>query len=463
VNPIRRLVPLLAALPLLLMAGGCSERNPLELDEARAPSDPLVFDDALSDDVYFQAFLDTYVEAVRTDSVFAYGGAAVDGARSLQITVPPQGSSLGIYSGGVLTASGSRDLADFNALTFYARSDQLIQMDVLGFGNDNTGTSLYEAGRANVVLNRDWTFVVIPIPDPAKLIAERGLFTFAEAPDPRFPQGHHVWVDELRYARLGNVTDPQPSMPEVDAQYFVGATVSLAGTRTTFDVDGAPVAVDHMPGYFDFASSDEAVARVTEGRVVVVGPGNAEVTAVLGEIPVTGGVAVTAFAPPTATAPVPTHPAGEVISMFSDAYADVPVDAWNTFWQFSTAQVEDYRIGDNTTKMYSTLNFVGIEFLNPTIDASQMNFFHLDVFAPSGTNFKVKLVAFNENGGFAGETQELTFDATTTPAFTAGQWCALDIPLEDFQLPVSWEHMGQLVLATDDAQLVLVDNVYWHP
>ena len=33
-----------------------------------------------------------------------------------------------------------------------------------------------------------------------------------------------MWFDDIRFARLDNVTDPRPSMPSVNKQYFVGST-----------------------------------------------------------------------------------------------------------------------------------------------------------------------------------------------------------------------------------------------
>ncbi|MBK8015320.1 MAG: hypothetical protein IPK20_00555 [Betaproteobacteria bacterium] len=36
--------------------------------------------------------------------------------------------------------------ADFNALTFYAKSSVVSTLNEVGFGNDNTGTSVYSAG-----------------------------------------------------------------------------------------------------------------------------------------------------------------------------------------------------------------------------------------------------------------------------------------------------------------------------
>ncbi len=62
---------------------------------------------------------------------------------------------------------------------------------------------------------------------------------------------------------------------------------------------------------------------------------------------------------PTVAAPTPTHPAANVISLFSDAYTNVTVDTWRTDW--SAATLEDVLIAGNATKKYSLLDFVGIE------------------------------------------------------------------------------------------------------
>ncbi len=88
---------LLALFSLLVVFAGCSDRDPTGLPVSQGVVNPLVFDDAYSEDVYFQAFAQTHVTAVETDSVFAYGGMAADGARSLKFNIPPNGSSLGIF------------------------------------------------------------------------------------------------------------------------------------------------------------------------------------------------------------------------------------------------------------------------------------------------------------------------------------------------------------------------------
>jgi len=152
--------------------------------------------------------------------------------------------------------------------------------------------------------------------------------------------------------------------------------------------------------------------------------------------------------------------------MFSDAYRDVPVDSWRAPWGGSLAVLEDYVVAGSNTKMYTSLNFVGITFESAKIDASSMTHLHLDVYAPSGTNFRVKLVSFPSGLTAGTQTGDLILNATSTPAFTPGNWSSLDIPLSSFALPVGqdwdWSRIGQMVLSTTDAQLVLVDNVYWH-
>ena len=454
-------IPRLLAAPLLLIAllalAGCGARDVTGLDVARARIEPLVFDEAYGDDVYFQAFSGTYLEAVSIDSLQAQAGR-----KSLKVTVPGQGSTLGGYAGGVLTTVGARDFADFNALTFYVRSSVVSTLNEAGFGNDNTGTSVYTAGRANIPVNPSWTFVVIPIPSPRKLVAERGMFTFAEGYEQMSSSGHTLWFDEIRYANLLNVQRVRANMTSVNKQYLIGSTATIEGTTTTFSIDGANVVVNHMPGYFDFFSSNPDVAVVEGNRIRVVGAGIDTITAKLDTLDVTGRVVITSFTAPASAAPAPTAPAADVISLYSDSYTNRPVTSFNPHWGGSTTQNDTYLVGGNASIMYTTLNFVGIDFVANKIDVTAMTHLHLDVYAPVGTTFRVKLVAFGATGTAVTGQHELTFDATTTPGFAAGGWSSLEIPMAAFPFTVPVDNIGQLVLSSPDAPLVLVDNIYWH-
>ncbi len=135
--------------------------------------------------------------------------------------------------------------------------------------------------------------------------------------------------------------------------------------------------------------------------------------------------ALTAFpamAQPTTAAPTPMVPSADVISMFSDAYNDVPVDTWLTFWSNATGG-NIVPIAGNDTRLYENVDFLGIETVNNPIDASGMTFFNIDVWTPDMTTFRVKLVDFDPGGTTEGEI-----------AFTPIQagWNTFQIPMADF-------------------------------
>ncbi len=163
---------------------------------------------------------------------------------------------------------------------------------------------------------------------------------------------------------------------------------------------------------------------------------------------------------PTVAAPTPTHPATSVISLFSDAYTNVPVDTWRTDW--SAASLEDVLIAGNATKKYSLLDFVGIETVANQIDASGMTHFHLDVWSADYTFFGVKLVDFGVDGAFGGGDDTEHQVNFTAPA--QAQWVGLDIPLSDFTGLTSQSNIAQLILVAQPTGLstVFVDNVYFY-
>jgi len=451
----RGFIALTAVLAIVAVAG-CGRQS--ITNPAAANDDPVVFDDDFGDAVDYQAFLGSQVDAVTMDFQEAY-----DGPASLKINIPGPEFVDGTYAGGAFTTYNARDLSGYNALTFYAKSSVNSTMDVVGIGNDNTGTSIYDASRTAVPLTTSWAKVIIPIPNSSKLTAERGLFYFAEGHENNL--GFTVWFDEVKFEQLGTISNPRPYMATMSQSTFVGGTASIDSTRITFDVGRADVTVGHMPAYFDYTSTDDLVATVIDGEILGVGGGSATITAKLDTVDVTGAVTVTVLAAPAGPAAVPTVPEGDVISLFSDAYTDVTVDTWHAPWQYSTGEVTDFDIDGDNVKVYTDLNFAGIEFVSETIDASEMTHFHMDVWAPAGTQFLIKLVDFGADGTWGGAPDaesELTFSAGTTPAFVAGEWSSLEIPMVDFIGLWTDEHMAQLVISSPDVSTVIVDNIYFH-
>ena len=163
---------------------------------------------------------------------------------------------------------------------------------------------------------------------------------------------------------------------------------------------------------------------------------------------------------PMTAAPTPTRPAASVISMFSNAYTNVAVDTWRTVW--SSANLTDLQIAGNDTKKYSALNFVGVETVNSQINATNMQYFHVDAWTPNMTTFRVKLVDFGANGVYQGTPNDDTeFELSYTPVLN--QWNGYDIPLSSFTGLTSRAHIAQLIFSGNPAGAgtVFIDNVYF--
>jgi hypothetical protein len=159
---------------------------------------------------------------------------------------------------------------------------------------------------------------------------------------------------------------------------------------------------------------------------------------------------------PLMAAPTPADVG--VINMFSNAYAqDVNVSSWRSGW--STSTLTDIQVEGNDTKEYIDADFVGVEFYGAdAVDASGMSFFHVDVWTPNATTFRVKLV---DLGGATGTEGEVEF---TNVAI--GQWISLDIPMSDFSAAgmTANNSIQQLIfsgLPTGTFDFY-IDNVYFH-
>ena len=163
---------------------------------------------------------------------------------------------------------------------------------------------------------------------------------------------------------------------------------------------------------------------------------------------------------PTIAAPTPELDEADVISMFSGAYTNVPVDTWRTEW--SIADFEEVDVMGDAVLKYSNLNFVGAETVMSQIDISDMTHFHVDVWTPDAETFRIKLVDFGPDGGFDGgdDTEhELIFDNPLR-----GEWISLDMPLSDFEGLTTNEHISQLIFSglPSGGLTLFIDNVYFH-
>jgi hypothetical protein len=163
---------------------------------------------------------------------------------------------------------------------------------------------------------------------------------------------------------------------------------------------------------------------------------------------------------PEEAAPSP-DPCKRVISMFSNAYDDVPVTTWLTGWS-PGAVLTDLQIEGNDTKKYENVAFLGIETTGANlIDASSMTHFNIDVWTPNMTVFRVKLVDFGADGAYSPWADDSEWELSFVPVQEG--WNTYKIPMADFVGLASTEHIAQLILSGDPwgSGVFYMDNVYF--
>lgn len=444
---------------------GC-ERDMTDLEPATYATNPEVFIDGFSGGLNYAAFSGSVPTAFNIDNEVTLNNSSA----AMRFEVPDYGDPRGAYAGGTYFTGVGRDLSGYNALTFWAKASKNATLDVVGFGND-LGANKYQVSVNGLNMNTNWKQYILPIPDPSKLSIERGMFFYSEGPEDQ--QGYTFWIDEVKFEKLGTITPPIASILNGQDEVVsseTGASITLTGLTTTINLpNGINQNATASPYYYTFASSNTAVATVSEaGVVTVLGAGDAVITAQMGDLPAVGSLTINSIGTPiqpTVAAPTPTVDAAKVISMFSNAYDNVPIDTWNTHWLYSTAEEFYLQIAGDDVIRYRNLNFVGIEFSSQTIDATNMTHFHLDIWTPDPTNapksFKVLLVDFGADNTYGGGDDASHEVSITAPTLSTESWVSLNIPLTNFTGLTGKAHLAQLVLSGDLPNIYL-DNVYFY-
>ena len=464
----RRLSLRVAWLALAAVLAGCFDEPP--------DTSNLIFADAFPQGSGYQPFLNSKLDAATVDSTVSYSGRA-----SLRFTVPTPGepgAGAFNFSGGAIVSSLSRDLSGYTALTFWARASRDVSLNSLGLANDNTGSSRYQTEWKDVPLTTTWTRYVLPLPAPDKLKRERGLLWLSAGASGTPPTGYRVWFDDIQFEKLDTSGwNPRPRLTGGTRTMGPGETHRLEGTVVTYTVEGREVTQSVLPATFDFVSSNPGVATVdATGLVTTQGAGTATISASLAGVvaPQTLTVQVDSGNSPVAAPPAPTRPAANVLSLYSNAYPQHPINDGKMAADWSNGcsnpicpRWSEVTLGGDTLGKYTDLLFAGIEFTGPNaINATSagLSHLHLDAWTRDAPFLKVKLVDFGADAAYGGgddSAHELTFNASSSPALVTGEWFRLDIPLTSFTGLGSRNHLAQLVLSAD-GKTVFVDNIYFY-
>lgn len=428
-----------------------------------------------------EVFIDDFV-GMGSDFYFPYGGSkptawSVDDTEgynstaSMRIDVPNANDPEGSYAGAILRVDGAgRNLTDYDALTFYVKASQGVVIGEFGFGED-FDQNKYMATITNVSVGTNWTKVIIPIPDASKLTQERGMFRYAAGSQGTNGFGYTFWIDELKFEKLGTIAHGQASIMNgnnISETTFVGVNSNVEGIISTFNLpNGINQVVNISSAYLNYESSDPSVASVdATGFVTSLSSGTAVITAKINGVDATGSLTINCVGT-FVHAPEPQQSQANVISIFSDTYNNVPVNYYNGYWQpWQTTVSNDFSVNGDNILNYTIFNFVGIEFSSPTVDATAMTHFHIDVFIPGpiapGRELRVIVVDFGAGGVFGGGDDTRHSTTFTAPTLVSQNWVSIDIPFANMPNLASRSHLAQIILEGGDGSVLYADNIYFY-
>ncbi len=433
----------------------------------------------LGSNFYFP-YLGSKLTAFSVDEKESYKGSA-----SIRFDVPNANDHEGTFAGAIFRIDGSgRNLTQYDALTFWAKSSQATTLAEVGFGEDFVENK-YQTTLQNISLTTNWVKYIIPIPDASKLIDEKGMFRYAAAGigAQGSEVGYSFWIDELKFEKLGTIAQPRPSIlkgEDKEETQFLGSTVSIVdyGLTQTFNLEsGVNKTVTAAPAYFTFKSSNIEVARVSDaGIVTFVGPGTSKITASLGGVKATGSLTVNVPGG-FPVAPVPTLDQNKVISIFSDKYTNLPVNYYNGYWApYQTTKGDKVTIGNQNVLNYTEFNFVGTQLTTP-LDISQMTHFSIDILMLELPTDIDLLVTFkNENATATtfqqnriGQSYQLDPRAPVVHKdtdFKAGVWETIKIPIRPTS-ETSLDKTGVNLIIIENikssnVKTIYLDNMYFY-
>ena len=164
---------------------------------------------------------------------------------------------------------------------------------------------------------------------------------------------------------------------------------------------------------------------------------------------------VTAILQPLTAAPTPNRAQSDVISIYSDSYVNPdPIDYYPNWGQTTTyTQIE---VAGNNVIQYGDLTYQGIDFNTVAVDASAMEFIHIDVWT-ADANFSAKLSPISSG------PNEAAYDL----ALIQDQWTSFDIPISFFTDANPALNFGDIIQFKFDGVpsgggTIFVDNLYFY-
>ncbi|SHK45984.1 T9SS type A sorting domain-containing protein [Epilithonimonas mollis] len=268
--------------------------------------------------------------------------------------------------------------------------------------------------------------------------------------------GWDVYLDNIYFWKPLSTQDATLSDLRVS-----GTTISgfSSGTLSyTYDVQPGTTSIPTVTATATQSSSNVSVTQASS----IPGEASVLVTAEDGTTTKTYKVQFVEIAAPLTAAPTPPGRApSDVISIFSDTYANIS----STKNPFGDAKITDLTIaGNNTTRLTFTNPGSGYQYITESKDLSDFSNMHIDVWVagPTEPGQVIQLIVqnFNEDGSFS---NNLIYNIDLATAGT-GNWYSADILFTDFTAGNRNNIKQFQVVGAGPSAFgpTYIDNIYFH-
>lgn len=183
-----------------------------------------------------------------------------------------------------------------------------------------------------------------------------------------------------------------------------------------------------------------------------------------------GGSCAPCITPPAVAAPTPpARPIADVVSIYSDAYANIGFDNFDAGWCGGAATTQVQIAGNNTLRKNTGVVCHGIDFQTNRQNLTGFTHVHFDFYITdtdlTGDVFNFKLVHFGGTGAEV-SSLEVNINGGTTPQLVANQWVSVDVPITALGGVVAGNlnrsDIAQIGITTAMVDNVWYDNIYLH-
>jgi hypothetical protein len=253
-------------------------------------------------------------------------------------------------------------------------------------------------------------------------------------------------LTDIPFTNTCNV-DPADDVTLSDLTLGGSTITDFSANKTSYTLELA-AGTTTVPTVTATATQSGATAVVTPAAAI---PGTTTVLVTSSNTNQTATVSINfVINTPGVAAPTPlARDASEVVSVYSNGYADVPV-IYNPFGG-STKSLET--IAGRPTIKLAELNFSHLQMNNPKLDLTGMTHIHFDAWTPNATKIRCRL----ESGGGS----NVDFD---NPVLR--EWKGYDILLSSYPDPSDKTALEFIIFASDQAgahdEILFLDNIYFY-